>query len=343
MKVLITGGTGRVGTPVSEKFVENGWDVNVIGAEPDSSIDGINYTHCDITDYEAVFEAMAGCEAVVHLAAIPSPRSVPSHQLFHINVTGTANIYEAAANHGIKRVVQASSINAIGSFWGCDDRQFDYFPLDENHSRLSTDPYSQSKQLGEDIAAYHWRRDGISGASFRFPAVWTESTIHSHNLRDNLTTKRGCYDDLIHLPESEQKDIVDEAWALVRDFRDQRMLEYDARQAGIDREHDLHKHWLASSILFDAYNCWAYVHTSDTTQAIEKALITDYDGSHPLFINSDVNYLSYDSEALLRLIFPTITARSKSIEGMDALVSCDRAYQLIGFEPTFRFIVADNS
>ena len=60
MRVLITGGTGRVGTPITEKFVHNGWDVRVIGIEPTCDIAGIRYTQCDILDADALDAQVTG-------------------------------------------------------------------------------------------------------------------------------------------------------------------------------------------------------------------------------------------------------------------------------------------
>lgn len=337
MRIVITGGMGLVGTPITQKFVANDWDVKVIDLASDTTMEGITYVQCDILDYDAVFEQIQGYDAIVHLAAIPSTRHKPSHELFHINVTGTANVYEASANAGIKRVVQASSINAIGSYWGCDDRQFDYFPLDENHSMYTTDPYSFSKQMVEEVADYYWRRDGISGVSFRFPAVWSDETLKTRNIHENLATKRQQLDAFLQLPETERRQQLAKARESVLDFRSKRLYEYDAVVADLDKEQGQYDDWLWSSYFFDRYNYWSYIHTVDSTQAVEKAILGDYEGSHPLFVNSDVNYLNYDSETLLQTFFPTVTKRSKPIHEADALISNDKAHDLIGYQPTYRF------
>ena len=175
MRVLVTGGAGRVGTPISGRFVSLGWDVRVIGIEADCPISGVSYAQCDILDVPALATHVEGCDAIVHLAAIPSTRTHPNETLFNINVAGTYNVFEAAACAGVKRIVQASSINAIGGFWGCDDRRYDYFPLDEDLPLFTTDAYSFSKQMVEEIAEYYWRRAGINSISFRLPAVLNDA------------------------------------------------------------------------------------------------------------------------------------------------------------------------
>ena len=189
MRVLITGGAGHVGKPICQKFARNGWDVRVVDLARDPDIDGVRFAHGDIRDFASLAPLVEGCDAIVHLAAIPSTMTHPDAALFAINVAGTYNVFEAAERAGVKRIAQASSINAFGGYWGCDDRQYDYFPLDEAHPLHTTDVYSFSKQLVEEIAAYYQRRSGIDSISFRLPAVWSDANIAEQNLRDSLKRK----------------------------------------------------------------------------------------------------------------------------------------------------------
>ena len=69
--------------------------------------------------------------------------------------------------------------------------------------------------------------------------------------------------------------------------------------------------WLLRAYFFDRFNYWTFIHTDDSTQAFEKAFTADFQGAHALFVNSDRNYLSYDAEALLSLIFPAAPAARK--------------------------------
>ena len=340
MRVLVTGGAGLVGSPISKRFVELGWDLRVIGIDADCDLQGVAYSQCDIRDYEALRTHVEGCDAIAHLAAIPSTRTHPSHELFEINVAGTYNVFEAAARAGVKRIAQASSINALGGYWGCDDRQFDYFPLDEAHPLHTTDAYSFSKQMVEQIADYYWRRAGISSASFRFPAVWSQDLIQQRQLRQDLRAKREAVDSFRKLPVGEQRRQLAAARAETLQLRARRILEYEAVRSG-DFDYASHianiakdESWLFSAYFFDRLNFWTFIHTDDSTQAFERALTADFTGAHPLFVNSDRNYLDYDSEALLAIFFPEARGRSKVIAGAQTLVSYDRARDLLGYEPT---------
>jgi nucleoside-diphosphate-sugar epimerase len=170
MRILVTGGTGSVGQTAVRHLIEGGHDVTVIGRR-EAEIEGAAYRVCDVTDYDCVEAAARGMDAIVHLAAIPSPLFDPGHRVYGVNTTGTYNAFAAAAANGIERVVAASSINALGYYFGVTEFPIRYFPIDEAHPTYTTDPYSFSKQIVEAIGAYFWRREGISSVCLRLPAV----------------------------------------------------------------------------------------------------------------------------------------------------------------------------
>jgi len=192
MKIAITGATGRVGTEVARQAQEHGYSVVGIDRVAPNSKDmrgkivgGVEYVVADVDDYAALESAFAGCDAVVHLAAIPSPGHHPDQVVHNNNVVGSYNALIAAVKNGIKRVCQASSVNATGLVFSRAPR-FDYFPLDEKHTTYNEDPYSLSKWICEAQADSIARRyEDMSIASMRFHWVvdnehWvkTEGTKH---------------------------------------------------------------------------------------------------------------------------------------------------------------------
>ena len=201
------------------------------------------------------------------------------------------------------------------------------------HPLHTTDAYSFSKQMVEEIAAYYQRRSGIDSVSFRLPAVWSDATIAAQNLRESLVQRRQLLDEFIQTAPSERRGRLAEARVGALDLRARRVQEYDAISAGAFDRNALDD-WLLRAYFFDRFNYWAFIHTDDSTQAFEKALTAEFQGAHALFVNSDLNYLHVDSEALLTLFFPNVSRRSKAIQGADALVSIDRARDLIGFAPS---------
>ena len=204
MRVLITGGTGSVGKAVVERLVGHGHQVKVIGRSADKELVGAEYSVCDITSYPELREAVRGFDTVVHLAAVPNPSAVSSEQVFTANAQGTFNVYKACEEEGIKRVVQASSINALGVFYGRKPAPFEYLPVDEEHPCVSSDVYSFSKHVIEDIGDYYWRRSGISGVALRLPWVAPRS-MHERN-SERQKTLGGLCERLLNLSADERAD-----------------------------------------------------------------------------------------------------------------------------------------
>ena len=119
-------------------------------------------------------------------------------------------------------------------------------------------------------------------------------------------------------------------------LRARHVMEYEAVQRGdLERESPADD-WLFYAWFYDRFNFWTFIHTADSTQAFEKAILADCQGAHPLFVNSDRNSLDYDTETLLSLFYPEVKRRARPINGAESPVSIDRARQLIGFEPTLR-------
>jgi nucleoside-diphosphate-sugar epimerase len=73
MRVFITGGTGDIGSAVTQRLVRQGWNVHIIDLKDHSDIPGASYAPCDILDFESLKKQMQGCDAVIHLAAIRAP------------------------------------------------------------------------------------------------------------------------------------------------------------------------------------------------------------------------------------------------------------------------------
>jgi UDP-glucose 4-epimerase len=171
MRVLITGGAGLIGRAVAAHLTARGGDVHLIDILPEVDIPNVTYAPCDIMDFNGLREQVRGCDAVVHMAALKNPFFGEAQDVYRINVAGTFNLFEACAREGIRRVVQASSINAIGCMWGTGDFNPQYLPVDEDHPSVTSDSYSFSKRQIEDIGDFYWRRDGISSVALRFPGV----------------------------------------------------------------------------------------------------------------------------------------------------------------------------
>jgi nucleoside-diphosphate-sugar epimerase len=173
--IALTGGSGRIGRAIAAAALRRGHRVvSIDRAAPAEAQENIRFVQADIGDYDALVDAFRGCDALIHMAAIPSPGHHPDHIVHNNNVTGSYNALRAAVEVGITRIVQASSVNAIGLSFS-REAHFDYLPLDEAHPNYTEEPYSLSKWICEQQADTFARRySDLRIASMRFHLVVDE-------------------------------------------------------------------------------------------------------------------------------------------------------------------------
>jgi nucleoside-diphosphate-sugar epimerase len=195
-RVVVTGGSGKLGRSTVTHLSQNGWEVinfdrvRPKGASEDgkSGICGaLRVVEVDLTNMGQVLEAMMeidmaykGVDAVVHLAAMPSPgQSASSHQ-FNTNVSSTYNVLEACRKLNISNIVMASSETLIGIPLDIPPTSL---PITEDTPLQPESAYSLSKLVGETLAdqfvrwsAQSHRNTGgeIKIISFRFSNVMLE-------------------------------------------------------------------------------------------------------------------------------------------------------------------------
>jgi nucleoside-diphosphate-sugar epimerase len=331
MKILVTGGTGGVGRGVVTRLVNSGHVVRVVDlrADPQNRLPGAEYVTCDITRFDDLREQVRGMEGIIHLAAYPYPAAAPGPEIYRVNCWGTYNVYEAAAQEGIRRVSCASSINALGFNYGIKSFPIEYFPIDEAHPIFTTDPYSFSKQTIESIADYYWRREGISSTSLRMPFVFAydERVPWMKEMKGMLDTYQRVMAELIASPAEKQRAWLDKIFANLAEMRRTRATE---KPWNDEPPPEFDPSQIAG---FGYTDFWSIITVEDAAQAFEKSLLADFEGSHPLFVTQRDNNPGIDSETLLKLFFPAVTARKKPIPGATTLVSYDRATALIGYAP----------
>ena len=112
-----------------------------------------NVRHLDIsiTDLAKLTEAFKGIDAIVHLAAVPNPRTSTPQNCFTVNTQGTWSVLQAAEDAGVKRVVVASSDSATGLHFNPKNWAPQYLPVDEKHPLRPSEVYSLTKEITESI------------------------------------------------------------------------------------------------------------------------------------------------------------------------------------------------
>ncbi|MCW4466679.1 NAD(P)-dependent oxidoreductase [Glutamicibacter sp. MNS18] len=197
-KVIITGGSGRLGRSVVQGFAQAGYQVTSLDRQrPQHPVDGVDYRSVDLLDAAATSELFAdlGPDAVVSLAAIAVPFSAPEEVLLTTNAAIAHNVTAAAVAGGARKVVLASSpsIMGYGSPGGWIPERL---PLDEELVPRPWHAYGLSKYVAEQIAAMFAAAQGPDGpvrfASFRPCYVIAEeewagaATQQGHTVRQRL-------------------------------------------------------------------------------------------------------------------------------------------------------------
>jgi len=169
VKVLVTGGGGFIGSHIVDRLLADGHDVRVLdnfatGRRENllEVLSEIEVVEGDIQSYERVHNAVAGCELVLHQAALPSvPRSVQDPLTSNAtNVTGTLNLLLAARDSGVRRVVYASS----SSIYGANPE----LPKHEGLLPQPISPYAVAKLAGEGFCRSFHEVFGLETVALRY-------------------------------------------------------------------------------------------------------------------------------------------------------------------------------
>ena len=124
MNVLITGGTGFIGSRLALRCLEQGYAVKVLGQANNEAEEqnrdlmreaGAEVVIASVADKEKLFELLPGTDIVFHLAAAQHEANVPDQRFWDVNVEGTRNVLEASVKAQVKRLVHGSTIGVYGS------------------------------------------------------------------------------------------------------------------------------------------------------------------------------------------------------------------------------------
>ena len=185
-RVIVTGGSGKLGRACVQDLIEHGWEVVVFDRRRPASAEAI-WLPVDLTDYGQVLDAVLGVEerydrvdAIVHLAASPAPGLLGDQRTFANNMNSTYHVFTAARRAGISNIVWASSETVLGLPF---DTPPPYVPVDEEYPARPGSTYSLTKTLEETMAAHLCRWDpalkmiGLRFSNVMEPADYAEFPV----------------------------------------------------------------------------------------------------------------------------------------------------------------------
>lgn len=186
-KIVLTGAAGRLGSYLREPLSKMADTLisSDLGDDIGKLYDGETYHRADLTKYDDIHALLKGADMVVHFGAVGD--EAPFETILGPNIIGAYNIWEAAYQNGVRRVVYASSIHAVGMH-----PKTDFIGVDAAH-RPDTF-YGLAKCFAEDLASLYWDKRKIEAVCLR---ILSCAQVTSARAVGSWLS----YDDLIRLVE----------------------------------------------------------------------------------------------------------------------------------------------
>jgi len=180
-RIAVTGGSGTpergIGATIVRTLADKGYEVVNLDIAPPRQDVG-EFRHVDLQDYGDTFACLHGCDAVVHLAANANPDfdHFTGAQRFHLNTLMAYNVFRAAVELGLKKVVWASSETVLG--FPYDRHVPEYLPTHDDEPPIPTGSYGISKAVTENLAEHLNRVHGMPFIGLRFSNIYYDVAGH---------------------------------------------------------------------------------------------------------------------------------------------------------------------
>jgi nucleoside-diphosphate-sugar epimerase len=175
MTILLTGAAGRLGSATFHELLASGFEVRATDVSRRPDLPG-KVRIADLLNREVCYDLAEDIDVLVHVANHPHAGAGTAQMVFNENVSMNMNIFQAAMDCGVKKILYASSIQAmVGSRMpdsGNNKSDLPYLPLDGNLPQHPGNPYALSKCVGENQLQYFVAQRKLpSAVAVRFPLL----------------------------------------------------------------------------------------------------------------------------------------------------------------------------
>lgn len=314
-KVLVTGGSGRLGNYVSPYLKSKGYqvtnfDIQLPAPGSPNERERIPFVKGDLLSLGDCMRAIATAQAdvIVHLAAIPYNSEIQlayareynpylqngarfiqrldEDQTMKTNVMGTYYMLDAARRLGVKKFIFISTYYVVGLGFGISGNPFvpQYLPIDEEHPCTPEDTYGLSKLLGEEMCKSFSRAYGIEVVVLRLLGVYYP---------DDEFSKR-IYKFNINVPPAKNKG----------------------------------EEYISG-------NTYQYVDARDVAKIIELSIEAQNLNPYEVFFVATDTVYTEDTQEVIAKRWPYLKEMGKNIAGTDGIISIDKARRLLGYTPAY--------
>lgn len=309
MKVLITGGSGLLGSYILRELLGAGHTVTDY-SRGGPKVEGVGFIQGDIMDAEKMAKACQGQDGVIHLAAVSGQGRAAPNRMVEVNVVGTVHVLEGAVAAGVGKVVFASSGATTGFCFQKHEIAPRYLPLDEEHPCEPQDEYGLSKLLAETTCKRYSDRYGLRTISLRIHNSW-----YLKREEVEVATRSGWAKGMT----------VEEIWTA----RYRKTVEDDPSVE-----------WPVPGPPAPYKMLWAFTDARDTAQACRLALENEDLVNEVFLLSANDTCSRMETPELLSRYYPDAPLK-KPLEGYASLWSHEKAARMMGYQPKYTWRKSD--
>lgn len=191
--ILVTGGTGFIGSHTIDALINQGFRVRCLVRKKDNlsyiqehvEKNKVELAYGDITDLESLKESVKGIDTIYHFVAISGKQNIPEKAYWEVNYQGTLNILEAAKTTSLERFIHCSSVGVMGNL--------QKIPADESAPYNPTNTYEKTKMEAEKAVLKMIKEEQFPAVIIRPAIVYGPRNAPSNMARMFAAIKNGTF------------------------------------------------------------------------------------------------------------------------------------------------------